>query len=333
MIDVKIYGTQTSNFEYLKYAILSNTTNAGIQINLQEEKSIEAFIKENIASVPAVKIKEQLIVLKHTNAVKEFAIKVVREIFQEAGFDKNSHVVVPDQYHKTSANALDYAIEIAKAMKALVKIVHFAKEPPAEVKMSEDTSIGFLDHVVLEGKLHEGLVELSADENTKLIVLGKSILSDQSSHIYGSLLAKLVNNVHSPLLMVPSEYKFKGIRKIMYAVDRDSLTKENTQFVHDLADTFGAEVHIVHVEKYSLKQDTSDWFDQHHFIQNGVNLVEQVLYGNSIFDELNNYTQQMEIDLVVLSRAKRGLMDNLFHKSITKRMVMKNPFPTVILAD
>ena len=333
MIDIKIYGTQTSNFEYLKYVILSNAANASIDVNLQEEQSIEAFIRENIESVPAVRISNKLYELTPGTRINEFSLMIVGKLFELAGLSEEKQVVVPESYNKTTANALEYAMEIAKSMKAAVKIVNFREGTP--LPAMGHFNVGFLDHLVLRGSLDEKLAEISSDENTKMLVLGKSLLSDKSSQAFGSLLAKLVNIVRAPLLMVPSKFRFKGIKKIMYAVDEDSITHENNQFVHDLASIFNAEVHIVHVEKLSKKDEDpgANWFEYNHFIQNEVKFTEEVVYGQSVFDELDKYANTHNIDIVILSRTKRNLMENLFHKSVTKRMVMKSQFPTIILAD
>lgn len=331
MIDVKLYGTQTSNFEYLKYAILSNAANACIDINLHEEQSIEAFIRENIESVPAVRIDGSLFVLSPGTRIKEFSKRIVRELFRKSGFPEDRHILVPDNYNKTSANALEYALEIAKSMKAAVRIVHFQEKEP--VQGGDQYAVGFLDHIVLKGRMENNLKDLCSVEDTKLLVLGKSFLSDKSTQAYGSLLAKLINNIRAPLLMVPSRFRFRGIKRIMYAVDEDSITHENNKFVHDLAQIFNAEVHIVHVEKLAKKSQQSNWFDHNHFIQNEVKFTEEVLYGQSVFEELDQYANQNQIDVVILSRTKRSLMENLFHKSVTKRMVMKSSLPIIILAD
>ncbi len=333
MIGIKLYGTQTSNFEYLKYTILSNAANADIDVDIQEEQSIEAFIRENIESVPAVRIGSELHVLTPGTRIREFSLMIVDRLFQHAGFTGEKQIVIPENYNKTSSNALEYALEIAKSMKAGVKIVHFQNEQP--LPDPSKFTVGFLDHMVLKGRLDETLAEISSDKTTKLLVLGKSFLNDKSSQAFGSLLAKLVNNIHAPLLMVPSKFRFNGIRRIMYAVDEDSITHENNKFVHDLASMFNAEVHVVHVEKLSQKgKDTgSDWFEHNHFIQNEVKFTEEILYGQSVFDELEKYTNTHKIDIVILSRTKRNLMENLFHKSVTKRMVMKSQLPTIILAD
>ena len=52
--------------------------------------------------------------------------------------------------------------------------------------------------------------------------------------------------------------------------------------------------------------------------------------GEDIASELNDYVWENDLQLIGLKRHKRGFINNLFHKSISKELAMTSKMPVLI---
>lgn len=56
----------------------------------------------------------------------------------------------------------------------------------------------------------------------------------------------------------------------------------------------------------------------------------QHLFGEKAIESINQYSAENDIDLLVLSTRERGFIEDLFHRSFTKRMAINTKWPLFI---
>ncbi len=273
------------------------------------------------------------------------------------------NIVVPTDFSVTSRNAYQYAKKLAEKLDATVTVVHINEfaAPVAEVAtkpslvkeqgafakemdlfITEENAPG--DWIVVQKKVKTqvlggsvvgGLLNLSKDEKTDMIVIGTTGLLDFVSKITGSISLDVLNKAHCPVILVPRDTKWTPIKSILYASNYDSATPKMMQAVTDFAGLLQAKIHFVHVqdgqEAASNKDAQHIW--QHLFpdIHTRVPFEIHTIQGDNTIRELKEYAAANKISLLAFVSKHRNFWENLVHKSITQNIAISTDAPMLIL--
>jgi nucleotide-binding universal stress UspA family protein len=151
----------------------------------------------------------------------------------------------------------------------------------------------------------------------------------------GSNTAHVIQKVKCPVLAVPEEVVFKGLKKITYATSYQKSDITALKQVVDLAKLFGAKITLLHVadEHYShdsaqaiLKEFSEKIQDHLHYDR----VACKVIYGTDAEEKLDEYVKQKEADLFVVSALDRNLFDRWFGRSITKTLAHHTHIPLMV---
>jgi nucleotide-binding universal stress UspA family protein len=276
---------------------------------------------------------------------------------------KIKNISVALDFSVTARNAYHYARSLAETLNASLTIVHVKenvlivsdvviapfppddhaqlitdiKELAAEENMlmkplitEQETEIRILtgDPVVV-------LTELSENNNTDLIVIGTTGLSDVLTRIFGSVSIKVSNQAHCPVILVPKEAKWQPIEQVLFASDYDSMTPELTRHIIDFALNIHSRIHFVNVRNYDPilepRQKDIDW--NKLFVSNDSNLSfeKHTIYGNNTVEELKKYSGDKNINLMTFASKHRNFWTDLMHKSITGNMVLATRIPIMVM--
>lgn len=194
-------------------------------------------------------------------------------------------ILVPTDFSAAADNAVRYAFQMAKVMKANLLLCNAIKVPAeapmaaqvswpledystikkdvtAELKFSskrfeqEDIDVSnpksFHPHVAYTSEVGQitdvvrNLIEL---HNPGLVVMGMSGAGSIERLFLGSTSKVLIEKAGFPILLIPFKAIFKGITKIAFATDLHEGDIDRLNLVAGLARPFNAEILIVHVCK------------------------------------------------------------------------------------
>ena len=173
----------------------------------------------------------------------------------------------------------------------------------------------------------ENATELTAD----LIVVGTKGGNQIREVFLGSTTTALINTAPCPVLAVPDDADFHGIKKMVYATDFEGADIFTIEKMIDLAKPLEVDLHLVHVSSRETEtsEDQMDWFKGmlRHKV-NYKNIHFDLRYGDDVFAALQKYIDEIEPDMfAMLEREGHSLIKDLTHRDLVKRMKSEGHVP------
>ncbi len=169
-------------------------------------------------------------------------------------------------------------------------------------------------------RIRENAKELRAD----LIVVGTKGGSPTRKMLLGSTTSSLIASAPCPVLAVPENADFQGIKKMVYATDFEAVDILTIEKMVDLAKAFEAEVHLVHVlaDKTDADEDQMDWFKGQMRHKVGYAKMHfDICYGHNVFETLQTYIEEIDPDILgMLQREGHSLIKSLTHRNLVKHV-------------
>lgn len=270
-------------------------------------------------------------------------------------------ILVPTDFSPAADLALEFAARIASTQHARLVLLHVFLSPLPisevsrefwlqEVKMIKENAgrrmkeswekvekiAGNIPHqtIIVEGDPVTVILEKIKKTEPELIVMGTKGSQGLSTVIFGSTTAAVLKESECPVLAVPASAKPVPLfRKFTFATDYQSTDISAITDLITLAKTYKAQVNILHVSPENtdpeedvklmnrfrnLVTDTTD-YNQLSF---------QIISGDTK-EELLRYMNEERTDIIVFSTLDRGFFENIFHASLTKKIVLNAPIPVL----
>lgn len=270
-------------------------------------------------------------------------------------------IIVPTDFSTPSNNALEYGIDMAKAINASLLIFHVYQVPVSisdtpvvlisvdELRRSAEKNVEQLKEE-LEVK-HPGLKFYTEtvlgnviDETISLcdkiqpfaVIMGSKGTTGLEQALFGSTTLGLIRNLTVPVICVPSQRKFgNGIHKIGFACDCNKVVETTpAKFLVDFVKLFHAELHVLnidHKQKHLVEKTEETLLLQTmldplipvwHFIDN-----------KNVEEGIHSFADDNGIDMLVAIPKKHSLLDSLMHYSHTKELVFHSHVPVMCIHE
>ena len=361
MIELTMYGQQTSVYEYVKMMLLQNTKKAKIDLRLKEVNDWTEIVKEKIPSLPTIRLNNH-IDMSYTESqnVNEFVHQLTTKILKEENYGEMIKMIVPTDFSDTATNALVYAHNLSQPINGMIKVVHVYRPEVVQIdniaivdKEVEELKKKQLEEFVskinrswigassgytpMESEFKVGFV---ADEvykictepfNRNLIVVGSTGTTDNLKKFFGSVSLQLIKRSPSPVLVIPPKTTYNGIDNILYAVASIEKDMQSSPAILDFADMMGATVHLVHVNTKNEVYPSQTLLDRCKNLNPKVEVVYQEIDSTDVISTIDDYVIDNKIDMVSLTTFDRGFLSDLFHKSVTRKMAIHTDIPLLII--
>jgi len=262
-------------------------------------------------------------------------------------------ILFPTDFSPAAQNAYRYAIGLANDLGATLEFMHIyaSSLKPREVYLSTDkvrtikvkrqaemqqkmedfvsqyafSDIG--DKLVYPGVFTDQEIVERTRKGVDLVIMGTKGERNPVNKLMGSVTTRLMMNAACPVLAVPENATYQGIQKITYATTFDST---DTHFVEQLANfskLTKAEINFLHVtddpkEEFEEELETPSLHKEisKFFIVNNPSLMEGV----------DAFVQTQQPDILAMYIPKRGLWEQLFHTSFSKKMTFHTDVPLLV---
>jgi nucleotide-binding universal stress UspA family protein len=269
-------------------------------------------------------------------------------------------ILFPTDFSEPAKGAFSYALQMAKATGANIKVLHIfrgdfgvpvpeimgyqmleARRDEANFKMAEFLKLAAVDNyktVTISNQVEIGLATDVIAEITKkedavvdLVIMGTKGEHNAVEVVFGSVTTAVIANASCPVLAIPEGAIYKAVKSIAYASDFKSDNAESLQEAADIAAFLGADLHCVHV--YTKAKD------KENDLESFAVLTEQIsntsiriaeIASDTVAHGLDQYVQENGIQLILMSRPHRGLIERLFHRSITKQVALYITKPLMV---
>lgn len=206
-------------------------------------------------------------------------------------------ILVPTDHSKAAKNAAIYALNLANVFKTDIELC-YAFSVPVESPMVVQTAWALYDYPTLqeinseelkklakilnvkerilwggedstfypainytceEGDVVQVINDTAEKKQTMLIIMGMQGAGKLARFLFGSNSLKMVEKTKHPLLLIPYNHKYKGVKKIAFTTDLNQKDIETAQSLIEFAKILDAELYITHITP-----EANDVVDQVH---------------------------------------------------------------------
>ncbi len=218
-------------------------------------------------------------------------------------------IIVGTDFSKTSAVALQYAVNIADKIEASLILVHVvkdkdfeSKEPLEKEKAGKKIEAGFTELIeknaagfkgeietkIREGRVYQEITNQARYSDAWMIITGAHGLSGFEEVWIGSHAYKIVSHAECPVLTVRKSFDpEQGIARIVLPIDSTYETTQKLPVAAEMAKLFNAEIHVVslysnltHHTKEKVESNTREAVK--HLTNNDIKYITKEMVSENI---------------------------------------------------
>ena len=270
------------------------------------------------------------------------------------------NILVPIDFSHASNVALRYTAELARSIKATVRLLHVHKpvisrhNPMSYLITEERQQSEDENHVKLralieslgerytsvkwETSVESGAIAdvilACAKEDIDMIAMGTQGISSIEKILLGTNTAEIIEKSSCPVLAIPVSTKPYAPRNIMYATDYAPGDWESAKVLTDMARMLNATITYLHVtgeddedeldkEREQIDEFTKEIKEKTNFPR----IKSRILSDQNVLMGLDSALQDSTVDLICLSTRRRSLIEKLYNPSVTTRMAIYTQIP------
>jgi nucleotide-binding universal stress UspA family protein len=271
-------------------------------------------------------------------------------------------IIVPTDFSAISNNAIDYAIDLAKATGSSILLFHAYQVPVSmtdvpivllsvedlqksneskmdDVKKSVQGRTGNSIKIYAETKLGDTVDELEEVCNKVkpfAVVMGTKGATGMERVLFGSTTLTTIRHLNWPVIVVPPGKKYSTIKKIGFACDfREVVHTTPTHFIKDFVKEFNAELHVLNVDYKNshFKPNTPQESVLLHTLLEDLNPKYDFIEDANIEVGIEKFAEKNNLDLVITIPKKHKLLEGLFRKSHTKDLIFHSHLPIMCVHE
>lgn len=269
-------------------------------------------------------------------------------------------IFVPTDFSECADHALAFSIQIARKTGASMVIAHINHvlaggdtrfiidaqtfrlrekeiQQAMEVLRAQFSELSEIDHKFVHDTdiSVDRIRDLAEKEKADLIIMGTKGRGKSIEGFFGSITSGIVRRSTCPIIAVPENAYIKSIRHILLATDFDeSNHTKSIETLAALAKALEAEIHIVRVIKNEKPSEITidpvmltEWAKTMNGIEHHYHFVSH----DDIEKAIMRYAYENGIELLALLGKTHNMLDRLFHKSLSKKLVYHSKLPLLVL--
>lgn len=276
------------------------------------------------------------------------------------------NILIPSDFSDCAANALEQAVRLALRTRAHLHVLHVhhpevvvsampvgapyyetlptpqvIKDKVQDIK-TQLSKVQGLQYTVISkiGSLVDVLEHEAKSHKVDLVIMGTNSAEDPLTSWLGTNTAHVMELKKWPVLVIPKNFHkdLSQNSKIVFATDFDKIHDwDILKPIHQLALASGAEIEVFvvrapHMEA-SEKQNEKDRFEMLSQYFTGVRTSFHYSYHSDVVHTVEKFAKAQQAGLVVMISHQRGLLEGLFHKSISKEMALHSKLALLAIPD
>ena len=169
-----------------------------------------------------------------------------------------------------------------------------------------------------------------------MVLMGTQGESRLEEILFGSTTVEVMKQSNCPVLAIPPNAEFYGIKKIVYATDLEKKDIEVIEHLCEFARFFDSEVVIFHVflEDNMTYQEEADEFNAmlNARVKYPNMKKESVTYART-HDAILDVVKKDLANMMVMREKDRGIFSRLFHVDMVKRINYHTNIPLMVYND
>ena len=166
--------------------------------------------------------------------------------------------------------------------------------------------------------------------NYDMVVLGMKGEHNRIEKLMGTVTTDVMKKAPCPVLAVPENALFEGIKNIAFATDLNPNDEIPIEKAFDFSEDIGAELHFVYVD--NIVYQKSKVMTKVGMADNP-DLEYTKVINPSVVDGLQDYMEKNPMDILSLYIPQRKLWERLFPSTTTKAMAFQTDTPLLIVHE
>ncbi len=354
MLKIQLLGIGCKKSRALKSNLHAALEHFPFKVEVEEVKEVGDIVRYQIRSAPALLINGEIV------CEGEVLDKIHLQKLLKVYHIKNNgirEVLLPTDFSDTATNAFQFAQDYFEGAEGVVlKLIHVyhpafenpysSSFPDAAMREAQQRKLIAFVHRTEKGKDQSSVLTASnvqleavagfpteevfkASLHADLIIMGTTGDGNWLEKVFGSVSSSVAKQALCPVLLIPPGAAYRGFRHIVFASSTATpnlkLIAQMRFFTHNET----SNVDFVHVEQravgtYEVKRVLYDKVA--HVKTRMVHLsCKNTLHG------LNTYANSQKADLLVMTTTHRSFLNDIFHHSITKEMILHTNIPILML--
>jgi len=188
-----------------------------------------------------------------------------------------------------------------------------------------------------EGSLIAGLERLARHEKADLIIMGITGATKLSQIFIGSNTLSMVNRNICPVMIVPPDASFTGIKNVVFTSDFKDVEKTTpAKSIYGVLDIFKPFLHIVNVDSEHYVELTEEYKAERaklETILKGYPKEYYFLRSYDFIEAINQFVQDHNIDLILTVPKHHSFLEGLFRTSYTKKLAYHSHVPLIAVHE
>lgn len=191
-----------------------------------------------------------------------------------------------------------------------------------------------IEYVTNDLPIIEGINQIIIKEKVDLVTIGISGSGNNHKNIIGGNTLKIMRECDISLLIIPPTATFNGIEKSMLACDlHDIAERLPLDQLKELILKLSSKLLVVNVEHDETMSPNTLMKEETilHRMLDDINPEYYYLDDKNKAEGLLMFAKKQMANLIIVVHRKRGLVEQVFHNSITKKLAFKTSIPLFIL--
>ncbi len=271
------------------------------------------------------------------------------------------NILIPIDFSPCSKNAVKVAVELAARWEAHLHLLNVIAMP------APHPDIG--SHVIIEPMLEEsheevhqsfealedeipglrvvnyhvkdivGQVTVAIQEEIQskkidMVIMGTKGSHDRLERLLGSISSEVISSCRLPVLVIPENISHLNVSRIGYAADfHKVIMPKKLEIVKHLMETLAAELVVFNVHH----SDEAMAFDKSSTARILKKIIGQSKFEfhqvavDKIEEGIIQFVEEQQLDMLVMMPHQHGLLERIFHGSMTKKIAMQLKVPLLAI--
>lgn len=188
-----------------------------------------------------------------------------------------------------------------------------------------------------EGSFIDSLERLARHKEANLIIMGITGATRLAQIFIGSNTLSMVNKNICPVMIVPPDATFTGIKNVAFTSDFKDVDKTTpVKALKDVLDIFKPFIHVVNVDSEHYVEVTEEYKAERaklEIILTGYETEYYFIRQFDFIDAINQFVEDYKIDMIFTVPKNHSFLGGLFKSSHTKKLAYHSNVPLVAIHE
>lgn len=269
-------------------------------------------------------------------------------------------IIFPTDFSDNASNAMAYAIALAEKVNARLLLLNtfilpssgagsglsgsllemLRKESESQLAQlkekveKENPNLKEVTTVSKLGDLLSNLRDLTERDKVSLVVMGTQGATGLQEIFIGSNAQTVIKKLRAPVMVIPSNAKYKNMESIVYATDFNvniDTDKEALEQLKDLCILLNVNLKFLHVQKMDGESTSGRGTLEELFAD--IKHSFCIIRSENFEETVSNYLIEEKADLLCMLSRKHGFFDRFINGSKTESMAMHTKIPLLTIRE